>query len=199
MMMPGGLPAEVPTRGHRHAVERLRAAFPVPAALLVLAGCGGDTTSGAGPTDPAGIMADQVVYGVRQNMSTEGIRDAILDADSMFMWQDSTHVHIMGLRLTVFDEMGARRATIEAREGRLNEASTELTARGDVVLTIVEGDREIRSEELKFAPETDRIWTDSAVVMRTGNCIVRGTRLQADMSFEDVRVWGTSGEECASP
>lgn len=166
------------------------------AGLVVLGGCDSDAASGAGPTDPDAITADQVVYGVRQNMSTDGIREAILDADSMFMWQDSSHVHIMGLRLTVFDEVGARRATIEALRGRLNEASTELTAQGDVLLTIAEGDREVRSQELKFAPETDRIWTDSAVVMRSGDCVVEGTRLQADMAFEDVRVWGTSGEEC---
>jgi len=162
----------------------------------VLAGCETTSEPSAGTTDPEGIQADQVVYGARQNMSTDGVRDAILDADSLFMWQDSSHVHIEGLRLTVFSDNGTSRATITADRGRLSESSSELIAQGDVVLIIPDGDREIHSSELRFAPDTDRIWTDSAVVMRSGNCTVQGTRMQADMSFEDVRVWGTSGQEC---
>ena len=174
-------------------MTHVRGAFFV---CFALAACGDTGEVGSSPTDPEGIQADQVVYGVRQNMSTDGIRDAVLDADSMFMWQDSTHVHIEGLRLTVFSESGARQATIVAENGRLNEASTELIAMGNVVLTVVEGDREVRSPELRFAPETNRIWTDSAVVMSSGDCEFHGTWLQADMGFEDVRVGGTSGQEC---
>ncbi len=65
-----------------------------------------------------------------------------------------------------------------------------------MVLRIPADQREIRSPELKFAPETDRIWTDSAVVMREGTCELRGTRMQANMAFDDVRIWGTQGEAC---
>lgn len=174
-------------------------AAPLVAALLgVLTACEQGSEPAAGPTDADGIQADQVVYGARQNMTTEGIRDAILDADSLFMWADSSHVYIEGLRLTVFSENGTREATITALRGRLSEANSELIATGDVVLTIAEGSREVRSEEIRFAPDTDRIWTDSAVVMTSGDCTVRGTRMQADMSFEDVRIWGTSGQECSS-
>ena len=165
----------------------------VPVALMACEQGSEPATDG---TDTEGILADQVVYGARQNMTTEGIRDAILDADSLFMWTDSSNVYIEGLRLTVFSENGTREATITALRGRLSETNSELVALGDVVLTIAQGNREVRSAELRFAPDTDRIWTDSAVVMTTGNCVTRGTRMQADMSFEDVRIWGTSGEEC---
>lgn len=165
---------------------------------LLMLGCTPSDTEGVGPTDLEATLADQIVYGVRQNMTSEGIREAILEADSMFIWEDSSHVHIEGLRLTVFNEFGSEQATIVALRGKLNESSSELTALGDVVLTIPEGNREVRSQELKFAPETDRIWTDSAVVMTEGNCVVEGDRLQADMDFNDVRIWGTRGQECTS-
>ncbi|MGI9626573.1 MAG: LPS export ABC transporter periplasmic protein LptC [Longimicrobiales bacterium] len=166
--------------------------------LVVLAGCGGGDTNEGGPTDVEEISADQIVYGARQKMTKEGVREAILEADSMFVWADSTHMHVEGLRLTVFDDVGALRATIESERGRLNQASSELIAIGDVLLTIPADETEIRSPELRFAPETDRIWTDSAVVMTEGDCTIEGTRLQADMSFDDVRIWGTEGNECTS-
>ena len=167
--------------------------------IPLLGACEQGSEPAAGPTDSEGIQADQVVYGARQNMTTEGIRDAILDGDSLFMWADSSHVYIEGLRLTVFSENGTREATITALRGRLSESTSELVALGDVVLTIADGNREVRSEEIRFAPDTDRIWTDSSVVMTSGTCTVRGSRMQADMSFEDVRIWDTSGQECETP
>lgn len=178
-------------------MRRATTTAPFCATLLVVLGaCEQGSEPAAGLADSDGIQADQVVYGARQNMTTEGVRDAILDADSLFMWADSSHVRIEGLRLTVFSENGTREATITAERGRLSEANSELIAMGDVVLTIADGNRQVRSEEIRFAPDTDRIWTDSAVVMTDGECTVSGTRMQADMSFEDVRIWGTSGQEC---
>ena len=165
---------------------------------LIWAGCAPTQTEGVGPTQLDEALADQIVYGVRRNMSKDGIREAILEGDSMFVWEDSSHIQIEGLRLTVFNDLGVRQATIVALRGKLTESSSELTALGDVVLTIPEGNREIRSQELKFAPETDRIWTDSAVVMTEGDCTVEGDRLQADMDFNDVRIWATRGRECTS-
>ena len=143
------------------------------------------------------VDADEIVYGVSLNMSREGIREAVLAADSMFSWQDSTHARVMGLSLVVFDERGGRRATITAEEGRLSRMGNELTASGNAVLSIPEQGREIRTDELHFAPEADRIWTDVPVVMHEDGCVFEGDRLQSDMDFDDVRIWGTRERGCS--
>ncbi len=157
----------------------------------------------AAPTELAAVDADHITYEVRRNISREGIREALLRADSMFMWNDSTHAKIAGLTLLIFDERGMRRAEITADSGRLSQPTDELWASGNAILVIPEQDREIRSKELIFAPSADRIWTDSAVVVKEGGCTVEGDRFQADMSFENVTIWGTretgsQGSGCAS-
>ncbi len=150
----------------------------------------GDDQPGAVELDT--IVADQVLFGVSQNIGVEGVREAMLQADSLFMWEDSTHVHIEGLHLTIFDTEGRQRATIDAERGQLSAGSNELIAKGDVVLVVAEENREIRSQELRFAPETDRIWTDSAFTMAVDGCQVSGTRLAANMNFTEWQVWGTA-------
>lgn len=156
-----------------------------------------NTTEEPPPAGLETVDADEIVYGVSLNMSREGIREAMLAADSMFSWKDSTHARVMGLSLVVFDERGGRRATITADEGRLNRMGNELTASGNAVLSIPEQGREIRTDELHFAPEVDRVWTDVPVLMHEGGCVFEGDRLQSDMDFDDVRIWGTRERGCS--
>lgn len=160
-----------------------------PLVLIMLACPGSEDQPGVVDLDV--IDADQVLYGVQRNLGVEGVREARLQADSMFMWEDSSHVHIEGLHLTIFTTEGRLRATINSQRGRLSAGTSELISNGNVVLVIAEENREIRSEELRFAPETDRIWTDSAFTMTADDCTVSGTRLTADMEFRSWQVWGT--------
>ena len=178
------------------ACSRLPAWLAVGLALVASA-CLDAPEEGA-TTELETVNADEIVYGVSLKMSKDGIREATLMADSMFSWRDSTHAWVVGLSLIIFDERGRRRATIEADEGRLNSAGSELTATGNAVLRIPDQDREIWTEELHFALESDRVWTDVAVVMRDGECEIEGDRLQSDMAFDDVRIWGTRERDCSS-
>ncbi len=178
-------------------MSALRRTWAPAVLLLALAACF-DTSEERATSELETINADKILYGVSLNMSREGIREAMLTADSMFIWKDSTHSRVLGLTLLVYDENGRRRARITSDEGRLNQLGNELTASGNAILRIPEQDREIRTDELHFAPEADRVWTDVAVVMREGECEIEGDRLQADMAFDDVRIWGTRERECSS-
>ena len=169
----------------------------LPGCMALLAVACINTTEEPPPSGLETVDADEIVYGVSANMSREGIREAILSADSMFSWRDSAHARVMGLSLVVFDERGGRRATITADEGRLNRIGNELTASGNAVLSIPEQGREIHTEELHFSLEVERVWTDVPVVMHEGGCVFEGDRLQSDMDFDDVRIWGTRERGCS--
>lgn len=151
----------------------------------------------AGPaTELEAINADEIVYGVSRRMTREGVQEALLMADSMFLWRDSSHARVIGLTLIVFDEQGRRRANITADGGRLGNLGSELTATGNAVLRISTTGQEIRTEELNFAPESDRIWSDVPVEILQDGCVYDGDRFQADMSFDAVRIWGESAGRC---
>ena len=165
--------------------------------LLALAASACSTESEQGPaTELDAVNADEIVYGVSRKLTREGVQEALLFADSMFMWRDSAHARVVGLTLIVYDEQGRRRANIEADGGRLSKAGNELTARGNAILRILATGQEIRTEELNFAPDEDRIWSDQHVIMREAGCVVEGDRFQADLSFDDVKIWGTREGEC---
>ena len=142
------------------------------------------------------ISADEIVYGVSHNMSRDGIREARLEADSMLMWRDSTHAWVMRMTLLVFDDQGGQRATITADRGRFDMATNELMAVGNAVLSIPGQDREIRTEVLNFSQESDRVWSDVPVVMREAGCEIEGDRLQSDIAFDEVKLWGTREKDC---
>jgi len=185
----------VPLRGRPRAGSGARpAGFATLAAVVALA-CLNEADDTAG-TEFQESSADDVMYGVSHNMSKDGIREAQLQADSMLMWNDSTHTWVMGMTLFVFDDQGGRRATITADRGRFDMSTNELMAVGNAMLTIPGQDREIRTEVLNFSQESDRVWSDVPVVMREGGCEIEGDRLESDISFDQVKLWGTRERDC---
>lgn len=183
----------------RHGSARAPAgAWPARLATLaaiVALGCLSEADDTAG-TEFGEASADDVMYGVSHNMSKDGIREARLEADSMLMWNDSTHTWVMQMTLLVFNDQGGRRATITADRGRFDMSSNELMAVGNAVLTIPGQDREIRTEVLNFSQQSDRVWSDVTVVMREEGCEIEGDRLESDISFDDVKLWGTRERDC---
>lgn len=169
-----------------------------PVLVLGLTGC----VAPAGETAPAEFStagADHVTYGVSRRFSREGVEEALLRADTMYMWDDSSRIRLMGLTLEVFSEGGSRRALITADRGRMDLAGEELVASGNAALSIPSEGREISSAELRFVlagSRERRIETDSAVVMREGDCTVQGDGLRSDLSFDELRILGVREGVC---
>ncbi len=171
--------------------------MPPAILLLALASCTIGVEQETGEELEA-VQADEIAYGVEHRMTREGVHYSTLVADSLFLWRDSSHARVMGLTLIVFDERGRRRATINADTGRLSQVTEELTATGNAILTVIATGQEIRTEELNFSQDEDRVWSDLPVVMREAGCVVEGDRFQADMAFDDLRIWGTREGACAN-
>lgn len=187
------------------AESPLRCAFAGVALAVAAAGCFDDS----GETAATGfeeLNADEVLYGVSHAVTTDGVREAILTADSLFGWRDSSHTWAIGFSLRVFaDGTGDTQATITAERGRLqgpnrppteSRSEAELVAVGNAVLRIPDQDREIQSDELLISTFRDLIWSNRPVVMREAGCEVEGSRFEADMSFRKVKVWRTKEGDC---
>lgn len=186
-------------RKHESAAGRRPSRWSAGVSLAIsaaVAACLGETNDTAA-TEFEEMDADEVLYGVEHNMTNNGVREALLTADSMYSWRDSANTWVIGLTLQVFDERtGDQQATITADRGRLDMAGNELKAIGNVVLDIPDQDREIRTEELDISPDSDRMWSDIPVVMRQEGCEVEGDRFESDMSFGRVKLWGTRERDC---
>jgi len=142
--------------------------------------------------DPAleEMEADYIMFGLTDYLTRRGIREAIVQADTAFFFQDSTAVLLSGnVRLTAYDqESGTEKAVVTSDRGRLDTSTNSLLAQGNAVLIIRADGRRIESAELRYVPDQDAISSDSATVMYDGDSIIEGTGFDADLSFERVLV-----------
>jgi LPS export ABC transporter protein LptC len=160
-------------------------------AALLAAACGG----AAGPT-AAGyreLPSNQLLVGVTQEMSSNGVRSALLVSDTVYMFNDSSKAHLRGVFLTLYDEDGVVTSTLRSESGELDTDTERMVARGNVVLIAEGGDRRIESEELHYDPQTRKLWSDVPFVMNTRGEISRGISFESDDQFRNVFVRQPAG------
>ena len=154
----------------------------------LLTACSEPQRGGEGAEELTGLEADNVVYEMTQILTNEGVREARVEADTAFFFRDSSAVHLRSMTLTMFDDTGNTRATVTADRGRLDMSSTTMLGRGNVVLEIPGQNREIRSSELHYSSNQDRIWSDSATVMRQDGEVQCGSAFRSDLDFRNVYI-----------
>ena len=138
----------------------------------------------------ASIEADYIIFGNTHYLTRQGIREALVVADTAYFFNDSTVVLLRGnVTLTAYHEdLGTEKAVVTSDRGRLNTNDNSMIAQGSAVLLIANGERRIESSELNYHPDRDRIWSDSATVMYEGQSIVEGNGFDADLNFDQVLV-----------
>jgi LPS export ABC transporter protein LptC len=132
------------------------------------------------------MKADVVTYGFEYLLTREGTREAVAFADEAYSYEDSTVVHLRkNVRLVSYAaKTGLPMAEVTADWGRLNLSNNALLARGHAVLVLEEDGRRIESSELHYAPEQNRIWSDSASVMYSQGRIIEGSGFESDLQFK---------------
>lgn len=139
------------------------------------------------------LEADQAVFGMRMYITVEGIREALLYADTAYTYRDSVEIDVRALRLTLYGETGNERAFVTANRGTVDPNTQRMHARGNVVLTIPEQNRRIESQQLNYDPNRDRIWSDTATVMMHEGRRSTGDAFESDLDFTSVKIFGARG------
>ena len=153
---------------------------------LAAAACEEQVATTPLPEELRALQADQVLFEIVTHVTLDGIREARIQADTAYLWQDSATVALRAVNLIMYDDAGVERARVTSRTGRLNEDTQHMVARGDAVLVM--SDRRIESAEIHYEPQRDRIWSDSATVMRMteGNRVVEGSSFLSDANFGNI-------------
>jgi len=160
----------------------------VLSAGLLLAACTDAPPGMVVDPDLEAMEADYIIFGLTNYLTREGIREAVVEADTALVFQDSTIVLLRGnVQLTAYhEELGTEKAFVTSDRGRLDTTTNALWAEGNAVLIIQADGRRIESYELTYTPEIDLIQSDSATVMYDGDDIIEGTRFSSDLNFERV-------------
>ncbi len=162
----------------------------VLAAGLLLAACTDSAPRMVLDPDLEATEADYIIFGLTNYLTRQGIREAVVEADTALVFQDSTVILLRGnVKLTAYNaELGTEKAIVTSDRGRLDTDTNELFAEGNAVLLIRADGRRIESYELRYLPDIDAIRSDSATVMYDGDDVVEGTSFNSDLDFERVQI-----------
>src|SRR5690625_6653818 len=110
----------------------IRWAVLVVMSLTFLAGCG---AGGGGPTegrDFDDLGADKVVIKMRHYITNDGVRQALILADTAFFYDDGSPIERKGVELTLYGESGGVWATPSPATARPAARTQARSARGSV-------------------------------------------------------------------
>ena len=97
-----------------------------------------------------------------------------------------------GVFVEFFDDAGEVSATLAARWGIRYEGRERIVVRDSVVWRAVAGDR-LDTDELVYAAEDDRIYSDRFVRLRQGEKVITGVGFESDPEFTRSRVRAVRG------
>lgn len=164
---------------------------------LALAGCGSESTTPAAVTDASQLPADQLIEGLRHNMTKDGIRSGVLEADTALLFETGRKLDMRVVELQFFGESGRQTGTLTSETGVYDISTGNFVARGDVVL-VTQGpngeERRLETDELHYDVKGDRLWSDQPFVLTEGGRVTRGQRFRSDASFQTWEVTGAKTE-----
>jgi LPS export ABC transporter protein LptC len=136
-----------------------------------------------------------VVWGMVSYITVNGVRQARVRADTAFTFADSAKVDLRVMSVDFYDEAGVERATVRGTHGEWNQDTDLMVARGDVELLVHTDSSVLRSPEIHYDPNNDRIWSDSATsrTMKDGTT-TSGSSFESDIEFTNIRILNVRGD-----
>lgn len=178
--------------------HRLRSTARGTAAVLAVVGlltaCSRDISTPVATQDLQSMDADYVAFGMVSFVTTSGVREGRIEADTAYIYEDDESAVLHRMRVIFYDESGRERATVTGLTGDWNRATDQMVARGNVELFIHADSSRLESPEIHYDPQLDRIWSDSTTVRTTKDGVVStGTAFESDLSFENITIENMRG------
>ena len=134
--------------------------------------------------------ADQVMFGVRFNLTDKGLSRAEIHADTAYFFDDNTRIELRKVETTFYTTSGARDAYLTSLRGTYNNRTSQMVARGKVVVITEEG-RRLETPELKYDQQANEISSDSAFVLTEPGRRLEGTGFRSDPNMQNVQIFKT--------
>jgi LPS export ABC transporter protein LptC len=135
--------------------------------------------------------ADQIAFGMRTLITDRGLLRAEVLSDTAYFFDENTRLEMRGgptVNGVFFNSVGAKEAVMSSRTGLYNTRSQLLEARGDVVITSVDG-RHLETPFLRFDQRLNQISSESTFVLTEPGRVIRGIGFTSDPDMQNIRVW----------
>jgi LPS export ABC transporter protein LptC len=154
---------------------------------MAIAGCQSGKTPPVAARDPLADSADQVFYHAKSRLTDHGVMKSELHADTGYFFDDNTRIEMRVDTTYFFTVTGAPNAVLTSREGTYNTRTGNMEARGNVIVTGVDG-RRLTTAQLRYAQAQNQISSDSAFVLTdTAHRHTTGVGFTSDPDMNNVR------------
>ncbi len=133
---------------------------------------------------------DQVVENGEHLITEQGVKKALLTAEQLYFYNQTGKVFGDTVQVEFYDETGAFVSLLTAETGEMDQSSRKMIARGNV---FVRGrDSTIKTEELHYDPQGDRIYSQVETEINQRGNVIRGSGVESDPALKEVRIQGGS-------
>jgi LPS export ABC transporter protein LptC len=162
--------------------------------IALLGACGGGNQGPVAGGAIDAMDADKVVLGMQHYITTNGVRQALLLADTAYFYDDPALIEFRQVKLTIYHASGEVGAILTSDEAELDPRTEVMAARGNVVVVAPEDDQRIETEELHYDPSLDRLWSDHPTTYTRAGRTTRGEGFTSDGTGSNVKITRPSGQ-----
>lgn len=156
-------------------------------ALGCTIGCG--RTAGPPTTVVAADSADQVLFGLRHNLTIDGVLRVRLEADTAYFYEPSQTAELFGVKVEFLSPEGKLTTTLTSRDGTYFWRTGDMESRGAVLAVTPDGKR-LKTEILNYRRGRHQISGPEAFVFDGPGRHLEGDGFTADPEFNNVEATG---------
>jgi len=162
-------------------------------ALLAASGCGGGG-KGVGTLGAQADSADQVMFGVRQRLTNNGVQQAYLKADSAMIYEAPGRVDLRKVTVTFFSPEGVQLSVLTSLTGIYWMRTNQMSASGNVVVVRTVDGARLTTDFLEYDPAKNEVTTTRPFVADKGAQHIEGDKgFTCDPGFTNCTVLGARG------
>jgi LPS export ABC transporter protein LptC len=153
----------------------------------VIAACGDTQGPPVASSSPIPDSAEQIIFGAEMTLTDEGVRRAVVRADTMLTYDDNTREDLRTVTARFYNVAGEQEAILTSVQGAHNSRLGSMEARGNVVVISKEG-KQLNSPHLRYDPNRNEISSDSAFTLTEGTRVTKGIGFVSNPDMTNMRI-----------
>jgi LPS export ABC transporter protein LptC len=139
------------------------------------------------PKTTSETVPSQIVEGFKLTESVSGKKFYQLQADKAYCYETLNKIEVIEPKIIFFDETGKEFSTLNARFGSINNKTSDLIARSDVIVR-TEDSTYLNTDSLVWLNNKQIVTTDAWVKIRSRQGNVEGQGLISDAGLKKIEI-----------
>jgi LPS export ABC transporter protein LptC len=133
-----------------------------------------------------------VLWGVEHYLTKEGVVQALVLADTAYLFDARQVAELRGVQTTFYSATGVEHSVMTSLEATYEGRSGDMEARGDVVVLTTDG-RRLETDQLYYTRLTGKISSERPFVFQEPGRRMAGRSFISDPNFENLEAQGVTG------